>query len=74
VLFDPGIQDGKKIQDRESGMNIPDLNFLNLVSIFWVKILNFFDADPDPGSGINIPDPQHCPKVNGQLKTSLVII
>jgi hypothetical protein len=41
--------------------------------IFWVKILKFFDADPgswdlfDPGSGmekfgsgINIPDPQHC--------------
>jgi len=42
---------------------------------FLVKILKFFDADPgwrqfgsgirggkksDPGSGINIPDPQHC--------------
>jgi hypothetical protein len=42
---------------------------------FMVKILKFFDADPgwrqfgsgirggkksDPGSGINIPDPQHC--------------
>jgi hypothetical protein len=39
--------------------------------LFGVKILKFFDADPgwrqfrdgkksDPGSGINIPDPQHC--------------
>jgi hypothetical protein len=43
-----------------------------------VKILKFFDEDPgwrqfgsgirdgkksDPGSGINIPDPQHCQKV-----------
>jgi hypothetical protein len=39
---------------------------------FWLKILKFFDADPDPrifltldpgrknqGSGINIPDPQY---------------
>jgi hypothetical protein len=41
----------------------------------WVKIIKFFDEDPgsgmetvrirdgkksDPGSGINIPDPQHC--------------
>jgi hypothetical protein len=24
----------------------------SLESIFWVKILTFFDADPDPGSGI----------------------
>jgi hypothetical protein len=53
-----------------SGMNIPDH-----LSIFWVKILKFFDADPVPvscqtldprsgmekiGSGINISDPQHC--------------
>ncbi len=30
-------------------MNIPDLIFENLVSVFWVKkILKFFDADPDP--------------------------
>jgi hypothetical protein len=41
---------------------------------FWLKLLKFFDADPgwkkfvsgirdgknsEPGSGINIPDPQH---------------
>jgi hypothetical protein len=24
----------------------------SLETIFWVKILIFFDADPDPGSGI----------------------
>jgi len=45
---------------------------------FWVKIRKFFDADPgwrkfgsgirdgkhsDPGSGINIPDSQHCLQV-----------
>jgi hypothetical protein len=44
-------------------------------SIFGVKMLKFFNADPgsgifltvdpgwknsDPGFGINIPDPQHC--------------
>jgi hypothetical protein len=33
-------------------MNIPDLIFENLVSGFLVKILKFFDADPDPGSGM----------------------
>jgi hypothetical protein len=56
-------------------MNAPDHIFESLETIFWVKILKFFDADPDPGSenlidpgsgmkkfgsGINIPDPQHC--------------
>jgi hypothetical protein len=30
----------------ESGMKIPDLIFENLVSVFWVKILYFFDMDP----------------------------
>jgi hypothetical protein len=33
-----------------SGMNIPDLIFENLVSVFVIKILTFFDADPDSGS------------------------
>jgi hypothetical protein len=62
-----------------SGMNILDQISKSLETI-WVKILKFFgaDADPgsgnlfdpgsgirdgkntDPGSGINIPDPQHC--------------
>jgi hypothetical protein len=52
----------------------PGSFFLELRNhFFWVKILKFFDADPgrrqfgsgiwdgkksDPGSGINIPDPQ----------------
>ncbi len=56
-------------------MNNPDHIFWSLeTNFFWVKILKFFDADPgsgmetvrirdgkksDPGSGINIPDPQH---------------
>jgi hypothetical protein len=55
-------------------MNIPDHISERLETIFWVKILKLFDADPDPGSGtfltrdpvwkkfgskINIPDPQH---------------
>jgi len=57
--------------DPGSGMNNPDHFF----AFFGVKILKFFDEDPgsgmetvrirDPGwkkvgSGINIPDPQHC--------------
>jgi hypothetical protein len=33
-------------------MNIPDHISEGLETIFWVKILEFFDADPDPGSGI----------------------
>jgi hypothetical protein len=60
-------------------MNIPDHISESLETIFWLKILKFFDADPDPGSGIRnlfdhgsgsgmanfgsgikIPDSQHC--------------
>jgi hypothetical protein len=55
-------------------MNIADYISESLETIFWVKIHKFFDADPDPGSGIfltldpgwkifgsgiNILDPQH---------------
>jgi hypothetical protein len=57
-----------------SGMKIPDLIFENFewYQLFGLKILKFFEADPDPGScqpgsgmeevgsGINIPDLQHC--------------
>jgi hypothetical protein len=58
-----------------SGMNILDHVSESLETIFGLKILKFFgaDSDPgifltldpgwknsDPGSGINIPDPQHC--------------
>jgi hypothetical protein len=62
-----------RIQDLDpgsgSGMSNPDHISESLETIFWVKMLKFFDADPgwkkfDPewkklGSGINIPDPQH---------------
>jgi hypothetical protein len=50
-------------------MNFPDHISESLKTVFWVKILNFFDpdADPDPGSG-NHFDPgsgmekiQDCP-------------
>ncbi len=55
-------------------MNNPDHISESLETIFWVKIFKFFDADPgsvmekirirdgkklDPGSEINIPDPQN---------------
>jgi hypothetical protein len=33
-----------------SGMNILDLIFENMVSVFVLKVIKFFDADPDPGS------------------------
>jgi hypothetical protein len=35
-----------------SGVNIPDNIYESLETIFGVKILEFFDADPDPGSGL----------------------
>ncbi len=63
-------------------MNMLDNISDSVETIFWVKILKFFDADADPDSGsgnlfepgsgirvgknsdpgseINIPDPQHC--------------
>jgi hypothetical protein len=64
VLFDPWIRDPglKKVQIQDPGsmMNIPgNIFFENLVLIFGLKILEFFDADPDPRSGINIPDQQY---------------
>jgi hypothetical protein len=46
---------GKK---SRSGMNMPGHTSESLETIFWVKILKFFDADPDPRSGIfSILDP-----------------
>jgi hypothetical protein len=32
-------------------MNIPDHISESIETIFWFKILKFFDADADPGSG-----------------------
>jgi hypothetical protein len=54
-----------------SGMNVPDHFFESLETFFGIKILDSLllirIQDPgsrifltvDPGSGINIPDPQH---------------
>jgi hypothetical protein len=44
-----GSETGRK---SESGMNIPDHFSEGLETGFRVKILKFFEADPDPGSGI----------------------
>jgi hypothetical protein len=46
-----GIRVGKKIRIRDlgSGMNIPDYISEGLETIFWLKILKFFDVDPEPG-------------------------
>jgi hypothetical protein len=38
--------------------NLDHISEILKKTIFWVKILKFFDAYP--GSGINIPDPQRC--------------
>ncbi len=73
-IRDPGWV---KDQDPGSGIKILDQISQSLERIFWVKILKFFDADADPdsgsgnlfdpgsdpGSGINVPDPQHCPQI-----------
>jgi hypothetical protein len=49
----------KYIQDPGSVMNITDLIFENLVSVFGLKILKFFDADIfptlDPGWKKSVP-------------------
>jgi hypothetical protein len=64
--------------DPGSGMNIPYYFFKSLETVFRVKNTLIFHADPDPGSGTfltldpgcsdpgsgkNIPDPQHCPRI-----------
>jgi hypothetical protein len=66
-LFDTWIHDPGWVKNQDqgcgSGLNNPDHISESLETIFWVKILKFFDADPGwekLGSGINIPDPQHC--------------
>ncbi len=71
--MDPGsgIRDGPKIKIRIR-IRIRDKHRISesLETIFWVKMLKFFEADPDLGffltlgwekfgSEINIPDPQH---------------
>ncbi len=70
--LDLGFGMGKK-SGSGSGMNNPDHVSESLVTIFWVKILKFFVADP--GSRINIPDPQRWYTVYLWLtgSTSLVL-
>jgi hypothetical protein len=53
LLLDPGsgIRDGKN-PDPGSGTNIRDHISTSLATIIWVKMLKFFVADPDQGSGI----------------------
>jgi hypothetical protein len=61
-------------------MNNPDHISESLETICWFKILQFLDADPGwkiVGSGINIPDPQHCKRVvlkNGLLYLVMVVL
>jgi hypothetical protein len=40
------------MENPKSRMNNPDYISESLETIFGPKILRFFDADPDPGSGI----------------------
>jgi hypothetical protein len=47
-VLTPGSGMGKK-SGSGSGMNIPDHISESLETIVWVKILQFFDADADPG-------------------------
>jgi hypothetical protein len=63
--LDPGWV---KNQDPGSGYGMNNADHIpeSLETIFWFKILKFFDADKGSwmekiwiGSGINIPDPQH---------------
>jgi hypothetical protein len=50
-VVDPDLDPGwVKKSKPGSGMNIPDHISKSLETIFLIKILKFFDADPDPGS------------------------
>ncbi len=62
---DPGW---KKNSDLGFGMSISDLLLEIFISVFVLKIIEFLDADP--GSRINIPDPQHCPEILSRGKKS----
>ncbi len=50
----------EKNPDPGSGMNISDHISEILETILGLIVIKFFDADPDPGSDIDIQDPQHC--------------
>jgi hypothetical protein len=49
--LNPGSGMGENLRSG-SQINISDHVSESLETIFWVKILKIFDADPDPGSGI----------------------
>jgi hypothetical protein len=59
---------GKKINIAGSGINNPDHVSESLKTVFWVKILKFFDAELGSGTEkilirdgkFRIRDPQHC--------------
>jgi hypothetical protein len=53
AFLTPGSGMDKKSRSW-SGMNITHHISESLETIFWVKIFKFFDADPDPGSGISM--------------------
>jgi hypothetical protein len=54
-LFDPWIRDLRWVKKSRSGSGIRDEHtgsyFRELKKLFWLKILKFLDADPDPGYG-----------------------
>jgi hypothetical protein len=56
VIVTPGSGNWGIGMGKSSGseLNKPDHISEGLKTIFWVKILKFFDADPDPESGISL--------------------
>jgi|688.fasta_scaffold960952_2 hypothetical protein len=71
-VADPDPGSGTWCLFGPSGMGKKSKTFRIIKTIFLSKILKFFDVDPgsldpvsgikilDLGSGLNIPDPQHC--------------
>ncbi len=57
-FWPPSIRSPERVENQDrgsgSGVNIPDHISESLETVFGLKILKFFDADPgqDPGSGI----------------------
>jgi hypothetical protein len=51
AFLTPGfwIRDQGLVKNQDPGMNIPDHISESLETIFWAKILKFFDANPDTG-------------------------
>jgi len=68
--FGSGIRDGGKNLDPEPGygLNILDHSAESLETVFELKILIFFDVDPDPGSGIFLTLNQGSGIPDGKIK------